>query len=175
MIPATAASTSAAVSRLASSSLVKAASKPASRVASLIGIWPPIARPDGLAEAVNPAADFLRAGLQRGAIDDQPRAHLGDALALGQAVCLQCGAGLNQIDDMTAQAEMWSKLDRSVQLDAFRLHAACSEMTSGDFGVFGRHANVARPPANLACGTVRSRRDRKMAMPDIEVERCVNL
>src|SRR5713101_5407349 len=37
---------------------------------------------DRLAEALDPAADFLRKGLEGGAVDHQPRGHVGNMLDL---------------------------------------------------------------------------------------------
>src|SRR3990170_4474177 len=92
MIAATTASTSAAASRLLFSSVVKAASKPAAAASSLSGIG-------RLAEALDPAGQLLRAGLQRRPVHDEPRGHLGDGLDLDQVVGLQRRAGGDQVDD----------------------------------------------------------------------------
>src|SRR5260370_1027992 len=130
---------------------------------------------DRIAKAIDPAADLLRAGLQRRTVDDQPRADLGDALDLDQAVGLQCGAGLDEIDDMTAETEMGGELDRAVELDAFGLNTAGGEMAAGNLRIFGRYPDVAPACDILTCGPVGGSRDRDMAVPDIEVERRVNL
>src|SRR5205085_11273440 len=120
MIAATAASTSAALSRFAVSSARNPVSKPGSRVFRVTGMGG-AGRLSGRggrdarglrdlriglgAEPLDPAADLLRPGFQRRAIDDQPRGYGGDVLDLGEAVRLQCRAGLHQIDDVAAQPE----------------------------------------------------------------------
>ncbi len=58
-----------------------------------------------LAEALEPGSDLLRPRLQRGAVDDEARADLGDALDLDEAVGLQRRAGLHEIDDVATEAE----------------------------------------------------------------------
>src|SRR5215468_4121319 len=120
MIAATAASTSAALTRVASSRRWKAGSNPASRVASLTGIrrlresrrstasvlMKPVS--DRRAKALDPATDLFRMGLQRRPVDDQPRADLCDTLDLDQTVRLQRGPSLHEIDDVAAETEMRS-------------------------------------------------------------------
>src|SRR3546814_2998940 len=96
MIAATTASTSAAASRLLSSRAAKAASKPAAALSSLSGIG-------RLAEALDPAGQLLRAGLQGRAIDDEARGHLGDGLDLHQIIGLEGRAGGDEVDDAPAE------------------------------------------------------------------------
>src|SRR5690348_16859878 len=54
---------------------------------------------DRPAEALDPVTDLAGEGLEGGAVDDQPRGHLGDVLDLDQVVGLECGAGRHQVDD----------------------------------------------------------------------------
>ena len=82
-VAATAASTSPATSRFASTSRANAALKSGSRVESLTGIG---RLTDRGAEAFDPATDLFRPGLQRRAVDNQPGADLGDVLDLDQSV-----------------------------------------------------------------------------------------
>src|SRR3974377_86078 len=95
-----------------------------------------------VAKALDPTADLFRSGLQRRSVDDQPRADLGDLLDLDQAVRLPRATGLKKIDDVAAEAKVRGELDRTVQLDAFRLDAARGKMAAGDLGVFCGHPNV---------------------------------
>ena len=74
---------------------------------------------------------------------------------------------------MAAETEMWGEFDRTVQLDAFRLNAACREMAAGKLRVFRGDPDVARAPDILPRDPVCSRRDRDMAMPDLEVQRAL--
>src|SRR6516225_236880 len=187
MIAATAASTSVALSRLFASGRRKAVSNPASRVASLTGIGPPqgcrrsatssfLTLPaHSIAKALDPTADLFRASLQRRPIDDQPGADLGNALHLDQTVRLQRSPGLDEIDDVMAETETGGELDRTVQLDTFRLDAACSKMVAGDLRVLGGDPDVARASDMLPRDPVWRRRERGPAKPDGEVERRVNL
>src|SRR5512146_2176172 len=117
MIAATAASTSASSSRFAATSAAKRSAKSAARLSSLSGTG-------GLAEAVDPAAHLLGARLQRGAIDNEARGHVGDVLDLDEAVRLQGAAGLDEIDDLAAEADARRQLHRAIELDAFGLNAA---------------------------------------------------
>src|SRR6516162_3763720 len=180
MIAATAASTSAALSRLASSSLRKAGSNPASRVVSLAGIRllrgyrRPSASTDRVAKTLDPTADLFRSGLQRRPVDDQPRADLGERLDLDQTIGLQRRPGLDEIDDVMAEAEMRGELDRAVQLDAFRLNAARGKVAAGHLWVFCSHPDVTRVPNIFPRNPVCGGRHRDMATPDIEIERRVN-
>src|SRR5690242_15899143 len=125
MIAATALSTSSSTSRRASTSARNAASNPAVRASSLSAI-------DRLPEALDPAPDLLRPGLQRGAVDNEARADIGNVLDHDQSVRLQSAAGLHQIDDAAGEAERRRELHRARQLDAFGLHAARGEMAAGD-------------------------------------------
>src|SRR5439155_4696213 len=102
MIAATAASTSAALSRFAVSSAAKAASKPGSQVRRVTGMsgrsragagQPLLRLADRGAEALDPAADLFRPGFQRRAVDDEPRGDVGDMLDLDETIRLQCRAG----------------------------------------------------------------------------------
>src|SRR5215472_6834105 len=185
MIAATVVSTSAPVSRFASSSWRKAGSNSASCVESLTGIgclpWRCVANlarlaaRDRPAETIYPAADFLRAGLQRWTVDDQARAYVGNALDLDQAVRSQRGAGLDKVDNVATKTEVRSELDRTVELDAFRLDAARGEMAAGDLRVFRSHPDMARPRDIFARSAIGGHRHREMAVPEGEVEGCVNL
>src|SRR5580704_9607637 len=102
MIPATASSTSAALSRLAASSAVKAVSNPASRVESVIAIAGLcrrrcrrlLPRRGGrLTDRLDPIADLVGPRLQPRAVDNQPRTDIGDVLNLDQPVGLEGRAG----------------------------------------------------------------------------------
>src|SRR3546814_14906459 len=88
-IPATAASTSSAISRLPSRNRPKAASKPLSPASSLSGIG-------NLPEAVDPPTDLARAGLQRRPVDDQPARNIGDLPDLAEPVLLHRAARRNE-------------------------------------------------------------------------------
>src|ERR1700730_10635708 len=130
---------------------------------------------DRVAKTLDPAADFLGARFQCRAVDDQPGAHLGDRLDLDQTIGFECGAGLDEIDDMTGEAETGRELDRTVELDAFGLHAARREVAAGDLRVLCRHPNVARAYDIVVLDAVGRRGHREAAMTDIEVEWSVNL
>src|SRR5487761_1223522 len=90
-IAATAASTSAASSRFRSSSAAKSLAKPRAALSSLSGTG-------GLAEALDPGADLGVARLERDAVDDETRRHVGDVLDLDQAILAQRLAGGDEID-----------------------------------------------------------------------------
>src|SRR5258708_2103295 len=137
-MPATTVSTSAAASRRAPRKPAKAAAKPGAALSSLSG-------KGGLAETPEPSADLLGPRLECCAVDDQPRGDLGDALDLDEAIGAQRRAGLNQIDDMAAEAEAGGQLHRAVELDAFRLDATRGEMAPRDLGIFGRDPDMAPP------------------------------
>src|SRR5579863_1531575 len=111
MIAATAASTSAWVSRLAFNSAWNCASNAGVRVSSSSGIG-------RLAEFVDPVADLLRPGLERGAVHHQARGDIGNVLDLDEAIGAERGTGLHEIDDAPAEPERRRQLHRAVQLDA---------------------------------------------------------
>src|SRR5437764_12732667 len=136
MISATAASTSAAVSRLSASRSANCAAKSAARLESLRGIG-------RLSETIDPGADLLRPGLERRAVHDEPRGDLGDALDLDEPVRPQGGAGLHEIDDAPAKPQLRRQLHRAVELDALGLHAARREMPARDLRVLGRDPHAA--------------------------------
>src|SRR6202040_1730807 len=92
------------------------------------------------AKALDPAADFFGAGLQRRAVDDQPGADLGNPLDLDQTVRLESCAGLHEIDDVMAEPQPRRQFNRTVELDAFRLDTLRGEMPAGNFRVLRRHA-----------------------------------
>src|SRR4051812_17460254 len=131
--------TSSAVSRLSSSRAANSAAKPGLPVLSRRGMGGAA----GAGQPVDPARDLVGPGLQRRAIDTQARADLGDALDLDEAVGLQGGAGRDEVDDALAQAERRGELERAVEFDAFRLHAARREIAAGDIGIFGRDPHMA--------------------------------
>src|SRR6185437_2763704 len=95
MIAATSMPTSASASRRAATSASKAAAKPGSRLSSLAGIG----GPGGAAKGLDQGGDLAAACLECRAIDDQPRADLGDHLHLDQPVLSQRPARGHQIDD----------------------------------------------------------------------------
>src|SRR5579883_852667 len=167
-ISATTASTSASASRLAASSAANLSAKSVAVVSSLCGIG-------GLAETLDPIADLLRARLERGAVDDEARGDVGDMLDLDEPVGFQGRAGLDEIDDLPAQADARRELHGAVELDALRLHASCREMPARDLGIFGGDAHMAPPRGIIAAGILGGRGDHEAAMPDLEVERRVDL
>ncbi len=137
--------------------------------------WVRASAADRFAKALDPAADFFGAGLQRRAVDDQPGADLGNRLDLDQTVGLEGGAGLYEIDDVMAEPQTRRQLDRAVELDAFRLDPSRRKMPAGNFRVLRRDAHMARSSDVGLPERVRRRRDGEAAMPDIEVERRVDL
>src|SRR5579859_6191172 len=130
MMAATASLTSWAVSRLSSSSRLKAASKWASARLSLRAIGT-------LSETFDPPGQLLRPGLQRRAVDDQARTDLGHLFHFHQPIGLQRRAGRDKIDDQAAKAQAGRQFHRAGKFDAFGLHAAPGEMLGGDGRVFG--------------------------------------
>src|SRR5262245_9190570 len=116
-------STSSSVSRLRPRKSEKSFSKPGAAASSLLG-----GGTCDLAEAVDPVADALRLGLERGAIDDETRGDVGDVLDLDQAVLLERAARVDDIDDAMAETKRRRQLHRAGQLHAFRLHAARGEV-----------------------------------------------
>src|SRR5690349_20205837 len=116
-ISSTAASTSAAASRFAPAKAANSAAKRGELVLSLSGI-------DGVPKTIDPSRDFVRPCLERRAIDDEARGHVGNPLDLDEAVCLEGGAGLDEVDDLPAKPETGRELHRTVQFDAFRLNPA---------------------------------------------------
>src|SRR5215468_2425477 len=136
MIAAAAASTSSETSRFAERSAENLFSKLESLALSLSGIGNP-------AEALDPAADLLGTRLQGGTVDDEARAHLGDALDLDEPIGAQGRAGLDEVDDIAREAEQRRQLHRTIELDAFRLDAAPGEMAASDLWIFGGDADMA--------------------------------
>src|SRR5580700_474259 len=132
-ISATAASTSSSTSRLAVTRRETSAAKPGVPVSSLSGIG-------RLAETLDPAGNFLGAGLEGDAVDDEARGDVGDPLDLDEAVGAQRRSRLDEIDDLAAQADAGRELHRAVELDALRLDAARREMPARDLRVFGGDA-----------------------------------
>src|SRR4029079_2743451 len=109
-------STFSSASRLRARNAAKSCSKPGAEASSLSGTA-------DLAEAVDPAADPLGLRLERGAIDDEARGHVGDVLDLDQAVLAQGAAAVDQVDDAMAEAQRGRELHRARELDALGLHA----------------------------------------------------
>src|SRR5580658_4499795 len=167
-ISATAASTSSSTSRLAASRREKSAAKPGALASSLSGIG-------RLAEALDPAGDFLGAGLERDAIDDEARGDVGDALDLDEAVGAQRRSRLDEVDDLAAQADARRELHGAIELDALRLDAARREMPARDLRVLGGDAQLAPARRVVAAEILGRRRDDETAMPDLQVERRVDL
>src|SRR3546814_14325980 len=97
-IPATAAWTSSAISRLPSRNRPKAASKPLSPASSLSGIG-------DLPDAVDPPTDLARAGLQRRPVDDQPARNIGELRDLAEPALLQRAARRHGIADAPRSEE----------------------------------------------------------------------
>ena len=85
------------------------------------------------------------------------------------------GAGLHEIDDLPAQADARRQLHGAAELDAFGLHAARGEMAAGDLGIFGGDAHMAPARGIVAAGILLGRRDDEAAVPDLEIERRVDL
>src|SRR5690349_15976826 len=98
MMPATAASTSAAVSRFIGRSAAKPASKSGAAVESLTGI-------DDLAQAIDPGAHLIGARLQRRPVDDEAGGDIRDALDLDEPVRDERRAGLDEVDDAGAEPQ----------------------------------------------------------------------
>src|SRR5215472_5765367 len=168
MMRATAASTSSAVSRLSARSAANSSAKPDARASSLRGIG-------RLAEAIDPGADLLRPGLERGAIHDHARGDLGDPLDLHQAVRPQRGAGLYEIDDAPAEAELRRKLHGTVELDALRLYTAGGKMPAGDLRIFGGDAHPAPARRSLLLRDLLRGRYHEPTVADLEIERRIDL
>src|SRR6185503_6900448 len=103
-----------------------------------------------LAEAVDPVADPLRLGLERGTVDDEARGYVGDVLDLDQAGVAQGAAAVDQVDDAMAEAERGCELHRARQLDALRLYAARGEVAARHLGILGGDADVTPAPRIVA-------------------------
>src|SRR5215469_1892262 len=143
-----ASSTSAASSRFRSSSAAKSFAKLRAALSSLSGTG-------GLAETLDPRIDLGVARLERNAVDDEARRHVGDVLDLDQAVLAQGLAGGDEIDDAPRQAHRRRELHRAVELDAFGLHAAAGEMPARDLGIFGGDAYGAPAPGIVVAEILR--------------------
>src|SRR5579883_2805054 len=163
----TVASTSAASSRFRSSSAAKSFAKLRAALSSLSGTG-------GLAETLDPRIDLGVAGLERDAVDDEARGHVGDVLDLDQAVLAQSLAGGDEIDDTPRQPHRRREFHRAVELDAFGLHAAAGEMPARDLGIFGGNAH--RTPARriVVAEILRRRGDDEPTLADAEIERRVD-
>src|SRR5579859_4914859 len=168
MMAATASLTSCAVSRLSSSSRLKAASKWASVEFSLRAIGT-------LPETLDPAGQLFGPGFERRSVHDQPRRNLGDPLDFDQAVGLERRTGRDQVDDQAAQAQSRRQFHGAVEFHAFRLHAPLGEMLGGDGGIFGGDADMAPARGIVLARQVRRLRDRQMAFADAEIERRIDL
>src|SRR6185503_15972523 len=163
MMSATTRSTFSSASRLRPRNAAKSLSKPAAEASSLSGTA-------HLAEAVDPAADPLRLGLERGAVDDEARGDVGDVLDLDQAVLAQRAAAVDQVDDAMAEAERRRQLHRARELDAFGLHAARGEVTACHLGILGGDAHVAPAAGIVAARHLGRLGDREPALADAEVD-----
>src|SRR6185437_12999641 len=163
-----AASTSAANSRFRSSSAAKSLAKPRATLSSLSGTG-------GLAKTLDPRIDFGVARLERDAVNDETRGHVGDVLDLDQAVLAQRLAGGDEIDDAPRQTHAGRQLHRAVELDAFGLDAAACEVPARDLGIFGGDAHCAPARRIVVAEILRRRGDDKAALADAEIERRVDL
>ena len=77
---------------------------------------------------------LFRAGLHRGAVDDQPAGDVGNHLAprLQPVRALQGRAGLDEVDDEARQAEPRGELHGAVEVHNLGMDAAGGEMAAGD-------------------------------------------
>src|SRR5690606_29241935 len=161
------ASTLRSSSRFWSRNAAKAASNPASRLSSLSGIH-------NLPKFLDPAVELDRAGLQRGAIDDEARGDVEDFLNIHQPVSLQCCACRDKINDAAAKPEAGGKLHRTGKLDAFRLDPCLGKEFMRQVRVFRRNADMA-PAAGIAVlFHIDGLGDGNMAMPDVEINRGID-
>src|SRR3954454_11478755 len=168
MMSATTRSTFSSASRLRPRNVAKSLSKPGAAASSLSGTA-------HLTEAVDPAADPLRLGLERGAVDDEARGDVGDVLDLDQAVVTQRAAAVDKVDDAMAEPERGRQLHRARELDALRLHAARGEVAARDLRILGGNAHVAPAPRIVAARHLGGLCDRQPALADAEVDRRVDL
>ncbi len=129
----------------------------------------------GGAKAFDPRHDLARAGLERGAVDDQPRADLGDRLDLDQPVFGERPPGRNEVDDAVAEAEHRGQLHGPVQFYAFGLDPAAGEMGLRHVRIFGRDADVAPRPRVVGRRLRGGFGDRDPAASDAEIDRRVDL
>src|SRR5487761_345509 len=162
------ASTSAASSRFKSSSAAKSFAKPRAALSSLSGTG-------GLAETLDPRIDLGVARLERDAVDDETRGHVGDVLDLDEAVFTQGLAGGDEIDDASRQSHRRREFHRAVELDAFGLDAAARKVPSRDLGIFGGDAHRAPARRIVVAEILRRRRDDEAALADAEIERRIDL
>ncbi len=112
-------------------------------------------------------------GLERRAVDDQPRRDVEDAAGFHQPVLAQGGAGRDEIDDPPGKPQRGGDLHRAVQLDAFGLDAAALEMAAGEVGIFGRDAQMAG--AIDALRSLARLGHRQAAMADVEIDRRIEV
>src|SRR5512142_3250057 len=177
MISATTRSTFSSASRLRPRNAENSCSKPGAEASSLSGptLLACLSGTAHLAEAVDPAANPLRLRLERGAVDDEARGHVGDVLNLDQAVVAERAAAVDQVDDAMAEAERGREFHRARELDAFRLDAARGEVAARHLGVLGGDAHVAPAPGTVAARHLGRFGDGQPALADAEIDRRVDL
>src|SRR5712692_9968698 len=96
---------------------------------------------DLLAHGRDEGTDPGMGGLQRGAIDDEPRRRGHDLRDLHQAVDPQRLARLDEIHDALGQPHQGGQLDGAVEADHLDLDAALGEIALGQGWILGGHAN----------------------------------
>src|SRR6478609_8457248 len=177
MISATTRSTFSSASRLRPRNAANSCSKPGAEASSLSGptLLACLSGTTHLTETVDPAADALRLCLERGAVDDEARGHIGDVLDLDQPVVAQGAAAVDQVDDAMAEAKRRRELHRARELDAFGLHAARGEVAARHLGILGGDAHMAPAPRIVTARHLGRLGDRQPALADAEIDRRVDL
>src|SRR5262245_7248832 len=168
-ISATTRSTLSSLCRLRPRKAENSVSKPGAEASSRLG------GTGDLTEAIDPMADALRLGLERGAIDDEARGDVDDVLDLHQAVVFQRAARIDQVDDAMTEPKRGRELHRSGKFYAFGLDAARRKMAACHLGILGGDAHVTPAPRIVTARHLDRLGDGEPAAADAEIDRRIDL
>src|SRR6476661_4328292 len=126
-----------------------------------------------LGDRVEDRLNDIALELERGRIDDQPRADRPDLLDDDQIVGLQRLAGADQVDDQIGQPHQRRELHRSVQLDQIDMNSLGAEMRSRGADVLGGDLEAGAALHGAGVIEIAARCDNQAAAADRQVERLI--
>ena len=134
-------------------------------------------RAHGLFKSFDPLFDSSSAQFHRHASDDEQAGALAQGCDHFESVVLERLAAVDQIDDMAGKSERGRELDRSVQLDAFGLHALACKISSGQVRILRGDADVRGlwQPLVVCVGAMRGRGEAEATGSYFQVQRNVQV
>src|SRR6185312_14562088 len=126
-----------------------------------------------LGDRVEDRLNGIALELERGRIDDEPRADRTDLLDDDQVVGLQRLAGADQVDDQIGQPHQRRELHRAVQLDQIDMDSLGAEMRSRGADVLGGDLEAGAALHGAGVIEIAARCDDQAAAADRQVERLI--